>query len=45
MAASDVSIRRVMVNPPGLDVDHEAVVLHNGEQRTSSSPDGGCRTP
>jgi Lamin Tail Domain/LGFP repeat len=30
MAASDVSIRRVMVNPPGLDVDHEAVVLHNG---------------
>lgn len=30
MAASDVSIRRVIVNPPGLDVENEVVFLHNG---------------
>ena len=30
MAASDVSIHRVMVNPPGLDVEREAVLLHSG---------------
>jgi hypothetical protein len=29
MAASDVSIRRVIVNPPGFDVDREEVLLHN----------------
>ena len=30
MAATDVSIRRVIVNPPGFDVDSEAVFVHNG---------------
>jgi Lamin Tail Domain/LGFP repeat len=30
MPGSDVSIRRVIVNPPGPDVDAEEVLLHNG---------------
>jgi Lamin Tail Domain/LGFP repeat len=30
VAAADVSIRRVIVNPPGLDVENEVLFVHNG---------------
>jgi hypothetical protein len=29
VTSTDVHLRRVLVNPPGFDVDHELVVIHN----------------